>query len=273
MSVLPIQPASKAIELPAMVEGLTGDEYRAHDGTTQSDLNRFAESPALWKLVKEPASKAMQLGTILHSMALEGVSAFYTKPAFYGPDSKPWNGNATECKVWIAEHSDLPILSIDEAHSLRSASEAVRNHETCASWLRDGHAEVSVFTKWGKGRIDYIAFRGDHINVVDLKTCQDARHRKFQGTIMERGYHIQAAWYRRLIREFTDLPIRYRFIALELAPIPRINCFTLTESAIDQGDERVDWLLERMAECREKNRWPDFHSHDMGETGDIDLPE
>ena len=273
MSVLPIQPASHPLFCPSMVTGLTGEEYRARVGITQSDLNRFAESPALWKLVKEPASKAMQFGTILHGMVLEGIAAYHVKPAAYGPDAKPWNGNANECKAWLATHTDLPVLSMDEADAIKSASAAVRSHETCAHWLQQGHAEVSVFARWGKGRFDYVADRGDYIDIIDLKTCQDARHRKFQSTIVERGYHIQAAWYRRLLREFTDLPLRYRFIALELQPIPRINCFTLTESAIDQGDERIDWLLERMDECREKNRWPDFHAHDMGETGDIDLPE
>jgi len=273
MNVLPFRPATTAITPPAIILGLTGDEYRSQPGTTQSDLNLFAESPLLYSIRQKEETRAMQLGTILHGLVLENRACFYIKPRTYGPDNKPWNGNSNECKAWLADHADLPVLSVDEAMEVHDATKRTREHETCAHWLQQGHAEVSVFTRWGKGRLDYVADRGDYIDVVDLKTCQDARHRKFQGTIMERGYHIQAAWYRRLLREFTDLPLKYRFIALELAPIPRINCFTLAEQAIDLGDERIDWLTERMEECREKNRWPDFHSHDMGETGDIDLPE
>jgi hypothetical protein len=206
MSTLPFQPATTAITPPAIVLGLTGDEYRSQPGTTQSDLNLFAESPLLFSIRQKEETRAMQLGTILHGLALEARTGFHVKPLTYGPENKPWNGNANECKAWLAAHCDLPVLSVDEAVEVRVAASYVRQHETCAHWLQQGHAEVSVFTSWGKGRLDYVADRGDYIDVIDLKACADARHRKFSGTIMERGYHIQAAWYRRLIREFTDLP-------------------------------------------------------------------
>lgn len=260
-------------ERPCAVLGVPAEVYRAQVGTTQSDLNLFGKSPLLFKHGRAEETKAMTLGGIVHATVLENRRPFYIRPETYGADGKPWNGNATICKEWLAAHSDHPVIRIDDVGAINAATEKVRNHETCVAWLKGGNAEVSVFAKWGKGRLDYIADRGGWIDVVDVKTTSDGRYRKFQSAIMEYGYHIQAAWYRRLVAELSPKPIKYRFIALELDPVVRINCWTLAEQAIDLGDERVDWLLERMEECRESNRWPDYHNADMGETGDIDLPE
>mgnify|MGYP003455828787 FL=1 len=260
-------------ERPCAVLGVPAELYRQQAGITQSELNLFGKSPLLFRHGRGEATKAMELGSVVHSSVLEASPAFHIRPETYGPDSKPWNGNATLCKEWLASHTDKPVIKGDEAATVFEAVNKVHKHETCAAWLRHGNAEVSIFAKFGKGRLDYIADRGGWIDVVDVKTTSDGRHRKFQSAIMEYGYHIQAAWYRRLVAELSPKPIKYRFIVLELEPVVRINCWTLAEQAIDLGDERVDWLLERLEECREKNRWPDYHNADMGETGDIDLPE
>lgn len=260
-------------ERPCAVLGIPAEMYRAQAGTTQSDLNLFGKSPLLFQYGRTEATKAMALGGLVHASVLEKRAAYYIRPIIYGPENKPWNGNAIACKEWLAAHADLPVISGDDAMTVHEATSKTQQHETCAAWLNGGNAEVSIFAKWGKGRLDYIADRGGWIDVVDVKTTSDGRYRKFQSTIMEYGYHIQAAWYRRLVAELSPKPIKYRFIVLELDPVVRINCWTLAEQAIDLGDERVDWLLERMEECRESNRWPDYHNADMGETGDIDLPE
>ena len=260
-------------ERPCAVLGVPAELYRAQAGITQSELNLFGKSPLLFKHGRTEETKAMGMGGLVHSAVLENRWAYHVRPEIYGPENKPWNGNATACKEWLAAHSDLPVLRGDEAMIVHEAQQKASNHETCAAWLNGGNAEVSIFAQWGKGRLDYIADRGGWIDVVDVKTTSDGRYRKFQSAIMEYGYHIQAAWYRRLVAELSPKPIKYRFIVLELEPVVRINCWTLAEQAIDLGDERVDWLLERLEECREKNRWPDYHNADMGETGDIDLPE
>lgn len=260
-------------ERPCAVLNVPAALYRELAGTTQSDLNLFAKSPALFRAGRTQPTQAMSLGSVVHASVLATNEPFHVRPDTYGPDHKPWNGNATYCKEWMREHSDMPVLNSQDALKAYSAVGATTLHETCRAWLNGGNAEVSIFTKWGKGRLDYIADRGGWIDVVDVKTTSDGRYRKFQSAIMEYGYHIQAAWYRRLVAELSPKPIKYRFIVLELEPVVRINCWTLAEQAIDLGDERVDWLLERMEECRESNRWPDYHNADMGETGDIDLPE
>ncbi len=63
----------------------------------------------------------------------------------------------------------------------------------------------------------------------------------FSKTILQRGYHRQAAWYRRLIAQFIDKTVRFEFwfVAVEVDPIPRVYAWKLDEAAIDYSDEEI----------------------------------
>jgi hypothetical protein len=258
---------------PIAVSGLTESEYRDLPGLTQSEINLFLRSPRLLKLNVREESDAMRMGTLLHSAVLLRRVDCYVRPEVYGPESKPWNNNAKECKEWNAARADKPILSSREKNEILDAAGDVACTDGVGFLLRHGEAEVALLCATGKGRIDYIIDRGDYLDVVDLKTTRDGRFRSMQRTIHERGYHIQAAWYRRLLREIDPRPIRYRIIAVELEPITRAQAWTLLDRAIDLGDERIDWALERMEECQASDNWPAYHRHDMGPDGMIDVPE
>jgi hypothetical protein len=260
---------------------MTDDAYRAAPGLTQSDLNRFAESPALFKHVERQDSSAMSFGRALHSLLLEGQTRYVIKPETYGPDEKPWHGAAKECKDWMARHAGETIFSADEADALESSVRHALAHETVAHLLKGAYKELSVFgashtgAAWGKGRMDAVNFRGDRVQVIDVKTTQDARLSAFSKTIFQRGYHRQAAWYRRLIAQFIPKNVRveFWFVAIEADRIPRVNVWKLATEAIDLGDTEIDDLLEKLADCKSTGRWPDYHDKDVGLMGMIDLPK
>jgi hypothetical protein len=244
-------------------------------------LNRFAESPALFKHVERQDSSAMSFGRALHSLLLEGQTRYVIKPETYGPDEKPWHGAAKECKDWMARHAGETIFSADEADALESSVRHALAHETVAHLLKGAYKELSVFgasqtgAAWGKGRMDAVNFRGDRVQVIDVKTTQDARLSAFSKTIFQRGYHRQAAWYRRLIAQFIPKNVRveFWFVAIEADPIPRVNVWKLATEAIDLGDTEIDDLLEKLADCKSTGRWPDYHDKDVGLMGTIDLPK
>jgi hypothetical protein len=260
--------------------GLPADIYRAQPGLTQSDINRFAESPALFRYVEREQTAAMQTGTALHALMLEGRREFVVRPATYGPESKPWHGGAKECKEWSAAHAGQTILSAGEADALERAANHARQHERVAYLLDGAQTELSVFgagrtgLTWGKGRLDAVKHAGDRLLITDIKTTNDARLRPFSQTILQRGYHRQAAWYRRLMRQFMDEKIRieFWFVAVEIEPLPRCNVWKLEDAAMDLGDEEIDKLIEKLDECRQTGRWPDYHDKDVGLMGTIDLP-
>ena len=263
------------------VAGMSADFYRKQDGLTQSEINRFAESPALFKYVEVERSAAMDYGTALHALLLENRTEYVVKPATYGPDEKPWHGAAKECKEWMARHEGRLIFSADQADALESAVRHAQQHELVKHLLAGAQTELSVFgctqagLIWGKGRMDCVNFRGDRVQVVDIKTTQDARLSAFSRTVLQRGYHRQAAWYRRLIRQFVEETVMHEhwLIAIEAEPIPRVNVWKLATEAIDLGDTEIDDLLEKLADCKSTGRWPDYHDKDVGLMGTIDLPK
>lgn len=266
---------------PCAVVGMIDSAYRAKDGLTQSELNRFAQSPALFRYVEVEQTEAMRHGHALHSLLLENRKEYVVRPETYGPDEKPWHGGAKECKEWNAANADRLILSADEADALECAVRHAQTHELVNHLLTGAHTELSVFgataagLTWGKGRMDAVNFRGDRVQVVDIKKTQDARLSAFSRTILQRGYHIQAAWYRRLIRQFVEKTILHEhwLVAVEIDPIPRVNVWKLAPEAIDYADAEIDKLLETLAECRATGRWPDYHDKDIGLMGTIDLPK
>jgi hypothetical protein len=270
----------KAGEASAVV-GMTADAYRSKEGLTQSELNRFAQSPALFRYVEVEQTTAMQSGHALHALLLENRKEYVIKPETYGPDEKPWHGGAKECKDWMAAHAGQLILSADEAEGIECAVRHAQQHELVKHLLAGAHTELSVFgctqagLMWGKGRMDAVNFRGDRVQVIDVKTTQDARLSAFSRTILQRGYHIQAAWYRRLIRQFVEEQIQHEhwLIAVEIDPIPRVNVWKMETAAIDYADQQIDELLEKLAECKSTGRWPDYHDRDVGLMGTIDLPK
>ena len=276
-----IPPAAFVPHTTCAVAGMPADVYRAQPGLTQSDINRFAESPALFRYVEREQTEAMRTGTALHALILEQRREFVIRPATYGPENKPWHGGAKECKEWNAAHQGSLILSADDADKLESAARHAVAHETVKYLLDGAQKELSLFAAsqtgaaWGKGRLDAVKHAGDRVLITDIKTAADARLRPFSQTILARGYHIQAAWYRRLIREFVDKTVRveFWFVAVEVDPIPRVNVWKLEEAAMDYADEEVDKLTEKLAECRQTGRWPDYHDKDIGLRGTIDRPK
>lgn len=261
-------------------DDMDAQTYRKQPGLTQSDLNRFAESPALFRYVEREQTDAMRTGTALHALILEGRREFVIRPATYGPENKPWHGGAKECKEWAAAHAGQTVLSADEADALEKAANHARQHERVSYLLEGAHVELSVFgatqtgLPWGKGRLDAVKHAGDRLLITDVKAAADARLRPFSQTILARGYHRQAAWYRRLMSQFLDRSVRveFWFVAVEISPIPRVNVWKLEEAAMDLGDEEIDKLTEKLAECQQTGRWPDFHDKDVGLMGTIDLP-
>ena len=258
------------------------DTYRAAPGVSKSDLDLFAVSPRdytrRYELTRE-STDAMELGTALHAAVLEREARYYVKPETYGTEGKPWNGNAKECKAWLAAHNDKPVLSAAQARALSSESAYVCSHPLAGSLLCDGLPEVSAFATDDatgvliKGRIDYLKTGADYWTVVDLKRVAEAATDELQRAIQWRRYYVQAAMYRRLLLANGAPYVRFYFIALQPSPL-RCNVQELNPRAMDLGDEWIDQELAFFSQCLQANRFPEWRDDPAtGAIPVIDLPE
>lgn len=260
--------------------GLPMERYQKAPGISKSALDKIAVSPIdfdRWQRGQAVTEQtdAMEYGTLLHEAVFEDRYHVHVKPEFYGPDDKPWNGNATLCKEWIASHNDRPVVSPAKYRDLRHAALYVRTHPLCLGLLAGGVAELSCFVEAGlKGRMDYVIPGEEFYTVVDLKSTTDASTEAFAKTIASRRYHVQAAMYRRILKALGAPDVRFYFIALETGGLPKVNVRELNQRALDLGDDVLDADLEKLAECRANNRWPEWRDNDgLAGIMQIDLPE
>lgn len=261
---------------------LDAETYHKAPGISQSRLKEFAEfaSPLHYLKRKPKAVTAdMEFGTICHTAILEPLNlprAYHLKPETYPSEGKggavvqkPWNGNSNWCQQWLETHTDRPVITKDREPAIaRIAAELTNDPQgkraAFTNALRYGQREASYFQRDAvtgllvKCRCDVMATDGDGITwIFDLKKVQSgaAGFEDFQKTVLDRGYHIQAASYlhitgasRFVIVSFDD---DEPFDAIQWEPDADILRLGLAEYRS---------ILNRFAVCVKSNEWPGYHA-------------
>lgn len=256
--------------IPSIHYDLVGDDYRALAGVSKSMLDDFAKCPAWYyqmqivKSVKSEKSPALQYGTLLHSLVLDGEAKFHAKPDGMSFASK-------EGKEWRAAHSDAPIISEEEANTLQKTANLILTHPIASKLFAKGRSEVSMFgvhNETGmtiKGRADWI---NDNM-IVDIKTTQDASNKGLSKSISNFGYHRQAWLYLELAKQNGLNLDQFVFIAIEKGSVPLINVRSLSQAAIEQGGIEINSMLFDLNKCIKSGIWKDYSGDEIAE---IDLP-
>lgn len=259
-----MKPTRIELAMPSLV-------YRKADGISKSALDDFAVCPAYYRAkqlgqIAEKPTAAMQYGTLLHSLVLDGRADFYTKPDGMTFASK-------DGKAWRDDHQDKPIVSATEAAELTSTASAILKHRHAAPLFGQGASEVSLFgvhKETGlaiKGRADWLG----KTHIVDIKTTADASNRGLSNSINSFRYHVQAAMYLTLAQQNGLDVDSFYFVAIERGEFPLINVRKLSPEAVERGQQILDKQLLDLSNCIKTDTWPDY-SGDTETAGEIDLP-
>ena len=244
---------------------LPEDVYRKAPGVNVSAL-KDAITPAHYRAsrdAEQPATPtpAQVFGTACHAFALEGRTAFVTRPdgmVFTTKEGKAWRDAQT-----------LPILTQDEAESIRRIGLELDKHPVANSVLRSGgKSEVSCFKRDAatglmlKGRADYLTSDINGMTtIVDLKTCGfgDASEAAFSREIAKWKYHQQAAFYLDLFGATFFL-----FVAAEKEAPYAVNVFRLDAESIAVGRAANEAALQSIAAAEASGDWscypPELHT-------------
>jgi len=233
--------------------------YRAAPGVNISAL-KDAHTPAHYRAARDAAqpdgpTPAQIFGRACHAFALEGRTAFVTRPDGLSFTTK-------EGKAWRDAQS-LPILTLSEAESIESMRVSLDNHPIARSVLRSGgQVEVSCFKRDAatglllKGRADYLTADINGLTtIVDLKTCGfgDASENAFAREVAKWSYHRQAAFYLDLFGATFFL-----FIAAEKESPYALNCFHLDAESVAQGRAENARALASIAQAEADGAWPAY---------------
>lgn len=290
-----------------MVQGQDEKAYRSHPALSQSECKEFLRSPAHWLASYGPdaeprfPSAAMILGTALHHAVLQPSS--FDKH-WMNRDDKPKEPTVAELKelltaagaefkstmkkpelLALAFPDGLPVdnrqsLSGEDWKALEGMRRALLTHEVCGPWFDPTQPDYERFNEVSiycvdplgitrKARVDRLRILPDRVQILDLKTTDDASPKGFPKSVANFSYDIQAFWYPDLTgKVFPDLPIEFLFAAVEKKRPHGVQVFRASPGLISSGQRKADKALHGFAQCRTLDYWPGYDPVIL----DIDLP-
>lgn len=228
------------------------EDYLGWDLPSQTIIKEGRQSMAHLKAavagerVKE-VTDDMALGTALHTAFLEPANML-TRVAL-------WEGGTRRGKDWEAfraTHKGKTILTKPYFSKLIGMVSALRKHPVVKQWAARMEAtEVSaVGTMEGvrlKARCD--ALTSDPL--VDLKKVTSTDPRVITWTVLDFGYHIQAAVYRKLFGRD-----RFMLICQEGTPPYDVVPYELSPAFLRHGADDAAGLLQAYAYALKTGVWP-----------------
>jgi hypothetical protein len=257
---------------------LSFDDYRSHkDWVSTSELNLFRELPSIYEHrvlrgEKFPATKAMLEGTILHSAVLEPHHFAKTYiPIPDGIDFRTAKGKEFKVTMEILREEGKIYYDADDLKRLKACAEIVKEHPVIKPILKKITPEVSFFWKDKetgvkcKGRVDG-ASSAERI-IVDLKTTKSAKD--FAKSVVDYGYHRQAAFYRRGLKAVTNVDmVNWQWWCVETASPFTIGVYSPSAQMIEIANREIDESLFDLSICQNKKEYPSLPK----EVQILDLP-
>lgn len=257
---------SKSILSPGWYTDLTNDEYHGSNGTSSTTLKKFLQvTPAQILYDKEnpkPPSDAMNLGSAVHSMALEPFNFLRDFAIMKKVDGRTKAGRAYRESFEI-ENAGKTILDQETADIADRMASNIWGDPTAASLLTNALCEQSVFwnhetedeTVLLKCRPD--ALPAEYPFVADIKTTRDASWSFMQREIINRLYHLSAYMYlsgaNTVAPEFrgqkNDMLLAFVLICVESQPPYQVACYELSNQFIDEGKKLFDLAIAKLLEA------------------------
>jgi len=262
---------------------LTNAEYHARPEWSNSQLKLLPQKPELFygrfitKQFPPPAGKSLDVGTIVHSVLLEG-GGVPVIPA----DVLNAQGHR-KGKDWLAykaEHEGEPLLTLAEAAPLiRMTWNAAAEPRAAALLAAEGPVEHSiVWTDAESGllrraRPDKIVESDEGRLLLDVKTtqCDPTSEREWANEVAKYQYHRQAAWYWDAVEAFYGKePAARCFIVLGNTPPYSCVVRELAGRAIELGRQENRAALLDLAGRLQTNNW---YPRGYGHVQVCDLPQ
>lgn len=238
--------------------------YRKEAGVNQSSLKKILDSPAHYQAAlkfRMIPTPAMEMGTALHCLSLDG------KEAFEGQYIKKPEGiklNTKEGKEWKASVGRKKVLSTggkdDPWRSVVGMDLSLKR----LAWFDPAqedyikHNEVSIYWEdYGvpcKARLDRVLI--EEGIVLDLKTTDSVDPELFTKKVVSLGYDFQAAYYARAAEVAYGKPFKFIFVAVERKAPYTVDLFEVTPDMMAEGMFKVEKALKLYAECDKSGEWP-----------------
>ena len=242
---------------------LSNEQYHASEAISSSDVKSVLTSSLYhWKNKVWSSTTAMDLGTVVHDMVLEGG-----ENSIRGPENR--RGNEWKKLKAEADAQGKTLLIESEYDTADDMSIALMGDPSCASVLasKDGIREASLFADCPKTGLKLRCRPDIYVPSTcvmgDVKTTRDASPRGFAKQTYQLRYDVQGAFYQ-YVAELCGWKVDYfTFQAVESARPHAVCMHGLSQEALEIGREDMFRALHQIAEAQEKGEfitnWPRFN--------------
>lgn len=239
-------------------------DYRRAEGVNQSSLKKILISPAHYqaalkdKLIPTPA---MEIGTALHCLALDGSKAFESQYVLQPDDiklntkaGKEWKEAQGRKKVFRDDGKDKAWSSI---HGMAENLRQIAYFDpTQADYIK--HNEASIYWDWDgvpcKARLDRIDI--ERSLVLDLKTTDSIEVELFTKKVVGLGYDFQAYFYKKAAEIAFGKAFKFIFAAIERKAPYSADLFEVDDEMEEEGRRKCEAAIQAYKRCQETKEWP-----------------
>lgn len=244
--------------MPEIIRSYAESAYRARPELAQSTIKLFGlATPAHAKHAmdnRQDATDSMQVGTCLHALVLENRTVYAVEPV---ADGRTKEGKAIKA-AFASDNADKLILSAKDAAKVEGMAEGIKRNRG-AMLLLDACADRELSLFWGgyKARVDGACPLG----ILDLKTTQSASPAEFERSILNYGYHIQAAHYLEGAAACGICADDFFVVAVESAAPYECAVYRIDHGTLEIGRAELHRLREIAKRCMETGEYPGY-SHE-----------
>lgn len=228
-------------------------------------------------MLPKPASKAIDIGSMVHQVVLGGEESYVISPYdnFRTKEAQEWKKEQTEAgKIILTATEELMIKDIakniiEHPHSKKYLSGEKVQHEVEMYATLEG---VPM-----RGKADAIRFYegNDKITILDLKTT--AKFDDFKWKNMRSHYDLQAATYSVIAAAtqgknlLSDMDfVEYIFCVAETVAPYRVQYAVATKEYIEHGLDKLNRCVSEIKEFEKReDKTPNFQLTEWLELGDF----
>lgn len=239
-------------------------DYRRESGVNQSSLKKILTSPAHYQAALKQRmipTPAMEMGTALHCLTLDGEKAFEAQYAkkpdgikLTTKEGKEWKESIGRKKVLNTGGKDDPWGSVQGMDA--SLKRLAYFDPSQKDYIK--HNEVSVYWEWEgvqcKARLDRVDI--EQGIVLDLKTTDSIEPEIFQKKVIGLGYDFQAAFYAKAAEVAFGREFDFIFAAVERKAPFTVDLFKVDEDMMKEATAKCIAALKLYKTCSNLDEWP-----------------
>lgn len=199
------------------------------------------------------STSALQLGTVAHSVILEGDTS--------GVEVIPYDDYRTAAAKEAradALAAGRIALKPEEWEQVKAMRDAVMAHPVARALLTGHVAEQTIITRDpDTGALVKVRPDARTAVIADLKTAADANPYTVERKVIpERGYHLSAALYTDVVKAELDLDLEFHLIVVEKTRPYRVSVVQIGDQYLADGRARCRRALDLYAHGIATGEWP-----------------